>query len=530
MSTHGKTAKGDTVTQSQLTTDEQLPSGVSNSAHVRRQATEGMVWMLANSVLTKLLSFVQLTLLAYLLTPADYAPLTMASTFAAFAFLPLKTGLEDILVQRKNKFHLWAGPAFWMSLTLGMACMVLMWVLAPLGGWFYQDGSVTVLIVLASFSAPLMTLATVPGAQHNLNLRFRFLSLLGLLQSITMTATTTVLALLSFKAASVLIGTMVGQLVYTVGLWQFADVRIRGNFRMQRWKHFLADAGYIQATRLMYAISANTDLLIIGKLSSSTELGIYSYAFNQSLQSTRLFATNAASVLFPSLTSLGSDSARQYAVFAKGMVLIAPILIPLSMMQAMVGEPMFQLLFKPEWWPGIPYFQLLSLSMAGGGVFMLYNSFFSAVRRNDLLFWNGALSALWYLLFVPIAWFCGGVLGVSLGVGIAIVFSVLGAHWLTRYETGSLKDLWSFYGPALLISGVCNLLAYASSSYLQNIYQFGSDGSGALYRFVVSLMVFTLLYVPLLKFIAPETWRQFSSRSRSILIGLFGRRQRGLGS
>jgi O-antigen/teichoic acid export membrane protein len=477
---------------------------------VKKSAARGMAIMVGSSLLMKVMSFIQLTVLAFVLSPSEYAPVAMTYTVVSFAMLLMRTGLEEILVQRFTKFHLWASHAFWMSLTVGIMGMVVIWACAPVGRWFFNDSDVFYLILLCSLNAPLTTLGTVPNAYLNIKLQFGVLSMLALLQSLVTTAATCILAFQDFKSTSPVLGAVLGQFVLTISLWAAARVKVSVLPSIKYWKYFLVDSVYIQSTRLMYTISANVDMLVVGKLSPQ-EFGVYSYAFNQSLQATRLIASNAASVLLPSLRKIGDDNGERMRLFERGIVTLVPILIPLSIMQATLGDPIYRLLFRSQWWDGIPYFQVLSLSMAGGGIYMLYSSLFAACRRNDLLFWNGLQSTVAYIVFIPIGWLIGGVMGVAFSVGLAIISSVIGSHLMSKRIGWTSPSVVLFLGKAVMIAIICNVPCYFIDQWL---FPSSANGGWKLQSLRLNIMAafFLPCFLGALAIIAPDSWNAVRHR------------------
>ena len=310
---------------------------------VAQAATRGIVWMTVASVASKLVGFVQLIVLAWFLRVEDFGLLTMANTIVAFGSIPLRLGLEEILIQRYRRFELWRGPAFWLSVATGGGTMLLLLAAAPLGAMFYGNWRVSALMAVSAAATAATALMAVPYAKLSAELRFGAMSALSVAQIVVQTCVALPLAALGFGAFGVAIAGLATAVAITAGHWWLADVGPVGRPHVRRWRFFVRDSGLLQGSRFATAIASNVDFITVGRLGGAGPLGVYSYAYNQSLQAMRIVAANAAGVLFPSLSSFGDDVPRKYAAFVRGVRLILPVIVPSCLLQSSLAHPVFHL-------------------------------------------------------------------------------------------------------------------------------------------------------------------------------------------
>lgn len=86
-------------------------------------------------------------------------------------------------------------------------------------------------------------------------------------------------------------------------------------------------------------------------------------------------------VLQPLFGKLKDNLARQTSAFLRSVKAISAIIVPVTLLQAALAQPLFALLFKPEWQPAYKIFVALSIVEA----FLLRlrrRSLFSRRRRN----------------------------------------------------------------------------------------------------------------------------------------------------
>src|SRR5688500_7448701 len=89
------------------------------AASLGHRSARGLVYLFASSTAAKLVSFGTQIILLYLLAKEDFGVVSLAYTITVFIQVIEQAGVADVLVRRRL-FRLWAIPAFWFSLTLGL--------------------------------------------------------------------------------------------------------------------------------------------------------------------------------------------------------------------------------------------------------------------------------------------------------------------------------------------------------------------------------------------------------------------------
>ena len=145
-------------------------------------------------------------------------------------------------------------------------------------------------------------------------------------------------------------------------------------------------------------------------------------------------------VLQPLFGKLKDNLARQTSAFLRSVKAISAIIVPVTLLQAALAQPLFALLFKPEWQPAYKIFVALSIVEA----FLLRlrrRSLFSRPRRNfPRFFWQITQFIVSLVAFSFAAIYVGG-FGVAVVGAIVWGISLPIAVWLGTREVGG--TLWS---------------------------------------------------------------------------------------
>jgi len=100
----------------------QFESGAASASrdNLARRTAHGFVWLMAQTVGSKIVGMGGQVILAWLLTPDDFGLWGSASIVMGFSGLIQQAGLRETLIHRQRTYHLWANTAFWMSVGLGL--------------------------------------------------------------------------------------------------------------------------------------------------------------------------------------------------------------------------------------------------------------------------------------------------------------------------------------------------------------------------------------------------------------------------
>ncbi len=481
-----------------------------------RHTSRGFVWMVGQTLFTKVLALAAQIVLAWYLVREDFGLFGLALAVASIPSLLRDAGLQTILVQRQKRFNVWAGPVFWMSLVLGIASGIILAATAPIAAYFYKAPALTGQVLLLAVGSPLTALATVPAARVAADLRFRFQAGLALVAAVATTALNILLARWHWGAYAMTIPYVLANVLRTVVLWLAAPVHVQGKMQVRRWKYLVGDSGILLVTAAFAMLVANGDYATLGYFRGAEVVGIFYFAFNLSLQTLALMSANVGAILFPALSKLQSEQGRQIGAYLQAARTFAAVAIPLCLLQAICAGPGIRLLFKPLWYPAIAPLAILSVAMAIRAASLPAGSLAAAQRWFRLTLAVMVFDAVLFLTMVALAAHFGGQHAtVAVAVAELIFFGLTDpgfALLMLRLNKRSVKDWLGVYAAPLLAGGVSAIVA-AAAIWLP----IGQNRISQAVRLGVMTLVMAGCYVPLLRLIAPSTFAELSSRIRGML-------------
>lgn len=405
------------------------------------------------------LQFLQVAILARLLSPADFGLMAMVLAVMAFVQVFTDLGVSTAIIHHQDITENQLSSLYWLNVMVGV-CLTLGLIASSYGisiFMFHQPDLHPVLMLISA-----SVLLTAMGQQLRVlaekSFRFAILAKIELTAAVAGFVTAIGWAWHSPGVSALVAGLLVNSLTQTLLLWLFAANGWRPVFRLRlgEIRHFLKFGGYMMANNFINSFNQQADVLIAGRLFPAATLGVYSLPRNLSLTVAGIINPVITRVGLPLMAKAQNDKAFLKSVYLKTMRMTASINFPIYIALAVFSKEVVLLAFGPQWLSSAPLLVLLAvwgmLRSCGNPV----GSLLLAVGKADLSFkWNLAL-----LFVVPPVLWAGSHWGIA-GLAISqllLMGSLLIPAWyfLIRPSCGA-RGLE--YAMSLLSPLVCALLA-----------------------------------------------------------------------
>lgn len=485
--------------------------------------TRGFLWLLLQGLSGRAAALISQLVLARLLLPQAFGLIGLALTVTSLVNAAISFGIDDILLQRHRTMRLWVASAFWSAMALSLAGMALMLAVAPLAARIYGAPGLTGLVAVAALNLPAGALSMVPEVQLRAALNFRFLGSYFSLEILATQLATVVLAAIGFGAYSFVLPLPLVAAVKAVIFWRKAPAAIGGRMRRTQFRYIISSGLLVQASRMIIEAVNQGDYIVLGLLASAHDVGMYFFAFRLAAQPLRVLAGNVGAVLFPALTQLRGEPARQVAAALAASRVLAFTVTPACFLQAALAQPVLHLLFGTKWSSAIPLVQALSIGLPGdatawiSGALLVANGAF----RRDLRYL--AVFAVPFFICVLLGAHIDGPMGVA--VGVALYYALLKPlqSWLIFRDALDARGFMRIYVHPPLMAGA----AFGAAMLVNTLPPLaGNDVAQA----AVVLGFGSLVYIGLLAAFAPDVGREMLERFpvRKVLGRFAGRPRLGI--
>jgi PST family polysaccharide transporter len=486
-------------------TDELLPA--EHKPAVGQVAARGLIWMLGQSVASKVVTTAAQIILGWLLFEKDFGRISLAFTVYSFPALLQQAGLRDVLTQRQRRFRRLANPAFWLALCSGTLAALIMIAAAPMAQKAYHKDIVGLVFLLA-VSAPFEALATTPYAQLQVEMRFRAIAAIYTWNIVANAALSILFAWFGLGAYSIILPRPILAAVQAIALlsWKRPPIKLHPELRL--WKQLIGPLSMLMAVSLSNTLVSQADYMSLGLFHSAEIVGVYFFAFGIALQTLRLVAGSVSSVMLPALSRLQGNREHQVQVAMKTMRVMACVSIPALLFQAAVARPVLNVLFQHKWDAAVPIVQILSIGLALDAMNWVGGSLLQAQGNFRRYLTLSVTTSLTFLLVVLITAYYYAAVGVA--TAVAINYLVLGPVFLVLAMAPSgirASELLRLYLRPILIGAATAGVATLAGHIVR-----GNSAMSDILRIAVITAVSALIYFPLLKILTPDVWDEMHGR------------------
>ena len=302
-------------------------------------------------VATKALSVVTTIALARLLLPSDFGIVALGTLAMTLMSLFSGMGLGSALVLRQDLDRRAQGTVFTLLLVSAAAAAVLLAALSPLIAKVFDEPRLTsVLIAMAG----VVVLGGVcwfyeSVLQRELEFRKRFLTQLA--RTIAYAAVTLSLAALGAGVWSLVAGQLAQFAAYALALFVVAPYRVRPRFNRSTAREAVATGGGFMLQGGAAFLQQNADYLAIGRTLGTSELGLYSMAYQQAELPALAIADPMATVTFPAFARMRERGEDILPAFLSSLRLVTLAGAPFAVILSAAAEPLTEALLGDRWLP-----------------------------------------------------------------------------------------------------------------------------------------------------------------------------------
>lgn len=305
--------------------------------------------------------FVQI-ILARLLMPEDFGLIAMIQIVMTLGQTLIDNGMTSSLIRTKEPDERDYSTVFYTNLCTSIIIYVLVFSTAPFVAQFFEQPLLTDLVRFYAISFIIQAFSAVQLARLTKQMKFKLQMILQLPATFIGGITGVTMAYAGYGVWSLVALNIVMTTTLTILLWIKTDWR---PFLIFDWssfkKHF--KFGYkLTLSSLLTNLYSESYSLIIGKLFSSSQLGLYKQA-----NSLRMFpVSNVTSALhkvtYPLFSEVQDDNERLKRIFKKITFLVFFTTTPIMLLAIVIAEPLFRLLLTDKWLAAVPYFQILCVA------------------------------------------------------------------------------------------------------------------------------------------------------------------------
>ena len=275
-----------------------------------------------------------------------------------------------------------------------------------------------------------------------------------------------VLAYMGFGAWSLAYATLVEKSLTMILLFVITEYPWKPGFSVRDAKDLLGFGTGNSLTTIVWYVTRNTDLFVVGRWLGAANLGFYSRA-SSVIKIPVTASTILVDVLFPAYSEMQDDPKRLRKAFMRSVSVAALIAYPVLAGVALAAPELIRGVFGAKWEPTIIVLQIQCI----GAFFWCVDSIAGALARAKGAVYALCLRRFLFFLVSLVGAFCGtpwGIGGVAAGILGALALSYLMLSQLAlRLVGGTWTEFFAAQVPALLLAAIVAGTAYGAATLLR---------------------------------------------------------------
>lgn len=341
-----------------------------------KKAVAGFSWQTLLKVVASLVTLVKISVLARLLTPNDFGLFSLALIALGISESFTQTGVNITILQSKRSMSYFIDTAWVIAIIRGFIIAIIMNLLGFALSRFYGNPQLIFLVSLTSFIPVVKGFINPSIILFRKNLEFFKGSFFTLLIKISEALFTVGLGFWLKSVEALILGMLGAALVEVILSFLYFELKPRFRYFASRGQEILQAAKWLSLSSLVGYLNDNLDDLIVGKITSTPQLGQYHNAYSLSHKANYDLAHSLHYGTLPIYTRIMGDEDRLKRAFFKTLLWSGGLFTAISAVLFVFPEPVVNLILGSQWLEAIP---LLPWLTAAGLIhafsYMVYSLF-----------------------------------------------------------------------------------------------------------------------------------------------------------
>lgn len=413
-----------------------------------RMLARSIAWSAGSDWATQIFTWLAFLQVMRLLTPADFGIAGMAGILMPYMGQLTGLGLPRAVIAIRDLTEDQLAQMNTLSLISATTLFLLGVAIAKPFAAFFRTPALAPVFIVACSGLIMSALCAVPNARLAKEMRFRLLSVLTIVCTLTSAAATLIMAFLGFGYWSLLLGNMVSGVIKTIVIQRARPTRLAWP-RLKAIREPLRFGWQISVSLIAMNSYQRLDNLVAGRVLGPVALGFYGNAWELANVPIEKVASLVTTVI-PSFLSAVQDQPAALRRYLRGLTeTIALAAFPATVGLSLVARDAVPLIFGHKWDGMIAPLQVLSLYAAFRAIVALLPKVLVAIQKVRFVMWTDLAA----LVLLPIAFYIGshkGITGIAWAWVVAYPFIVLPLYRKTFQAIGmSLAEYLRSLRPAV---------------------------------------------------------------------------------
>jgi len=401
-----------------------------------------------------------------LLAPADYGLMGLAVMATGFFALLNRLGAVPSLIQKREIDATLIRQVYGLLLLSNGILYTIIFAGAPYFAAFFNQPQLVEIVRVLGILLLLDSLAAIPSALLQRDLRFKSISLIELSSTIIASLSILAFAVSGFGVWALVVGSLIKPAINTILLLKFTHFRMLPRFNFAGLGSVLSFGTKVSAAQIVWYISSNFDVFLIGRILGKEMLGIYSVAYNLALMPTNKIMSLSNQIAFAAYSRIQDEHIKVRKYFQESIALAALMFFPTSWGMSAIADDLVMVALGPKWQQGAIVLQIIALGIPYRSFALLMDPLVTGLGESGRSLKNTLTNVFilsstmmigihWELVGLCVGWLIGGMIAATININRNL--RLLGMTYM---------QLLTIVFPSMLSAGIMYMVVLLTHSEL----------------------------------------------------------------
>lgn len=429
---------------------------------LKDKTVKGVIWSAVDRFSAQGIQFVFSILIARLLVPEDYGVIAMLNIFLAVSQTFIDSGFGTALIRKIDRTETDFSTVFYFNIAVAVFFYLGLFFAAPAIANFYNTPLLVPVTRVTAINLVISSLSGIHNAKLSIAIDFKSRAKISIVSAVLTGSVGLWMAYSGYGVWALVVQTVFAGIIRTIMLWIIVKWYPKLVFSWKSFKEMFSFGSKLLASGLLDTLYNNIYTLVVGKVFSSSTLGVYAKA--QALA--EFPSSNITGVLqnvsFPVLSSIQNDEDKLAGAYKRFIRVSAFVIFPLMLGLSSVADPFIRLLLTDKWENTIYLLQIICFSMMWYPIHAINLNILQVKGRSDYFLKLEIIKKIQGVLIlcvtVPM-----GIIAMSYGQVVSSLISLYLNTYYTKKLIGyglwdQMKDLLPIFIHSLLMWGLVLLV------------------------------------------------------------------------
>lgn len=347
------------------------------------KVVNGTMWSMVERFSAQGIQFVLSLVIARILSPSDYGLIAMLTVFISISQVFTDSGFSQALIQKKNRTEKDLSTVFYFNIIVSILIYAILFLSSHAIAIFYREPQLELILKFTALGIVITSFSAIQRTILLINMDFKRSAKITVISVVLSGGTALVLAISGCGVWTLVFQSITAHVITAVLLWTMSNWRPLFVFSMTSFKELFGFGSKILMASLITAVYNNLYSLVIGKMLSSKQLGLYNRAHHISYIIPSNLIQVFSRVTFTAECEMQDQQELLQEKHLHYIRMISYVVFPTLFALAVLADPIIRFLLTDKWSECVPLLQILCLAFLFDPVMFMNYQLVNVKRRGD---------------------------------------------------------------------------------------------------------------------------------------------------